>query len=407
MRKRSSTNSFKVLIGLFAIVIILAPFSIANSNHLTPDEMNDVLKGGNGSTVFSGDDVIDEGSVKSYPSAINLGYLWDKLVTGHYLNFIYSVVTGVASMPASEIVTGAVDNDGRVAEFEGPGFVSIENNSIVVHKPEGSLSGQLVPYTQAVKTESGVNIINNLTDEIITQVPADQISESTIDSFDNFSDVKAWYDAAKVGDKYNLQWGVAGCSDGRSIIPPDTLKSIPKAYDYAICHPPGDSIVFYTPSDTKYVEVSRAVTTLGSHPEYDDANRELNARHFVMAWNDTIIPAHSQGCGRSNVSFSPVAESSAASGSATHGVCPPARVLRSVAMDIGGPLPIGMTTGEDAVLFGYSPGTGIIVTNPLDHPVRIVMWTEGSGTGMSIYAAAEEMVPADVNVDASGNASAV
>ena len=54
-------------------------------------------------------------------------------------------------------------------------------------------------------------------------------------------------------------------------------------------------------------------------------------------------------------------------------------------MALGIPLPVGMDSGQDAVLFGYSPSTGIKVTNTLDYPIKIVMWTEGSGTDMVIY----------------------
>lgn len=405
MRKRRSTNSFRVLIGLFAIVLVLAPFSVANSNHLSLEDMNDVLIGENGSTVFTGDDVIDEGSVKSYPTAINLNYLGDKIATGHYLNFVYSIITGVASMPASEIVSGEVDSNGRVASFAGPGFVSIDNGSIVVHKPEGVVSGYIVPYTQAVKTEDGIDIINNITGESLGHVAGDQINEDTVEADDNISKIQAWYKTANVGSKYNLEVAVAGFNDGRSYMTPDTLKLMPSVYNYSICHPTGDSMVVYIPNDSQYIEVASAVTSLGSHPQYNDANRALNARQFVLAWNGTIIPAHSQACGRDDVSFSSVSEPNAASGSATHGVCPPARVLRAVALSIGAPLPVGMTTGEDAVLFGYSPSTGIFVSNPLDYPVRLTMWTEGDGTGMAIYATMEEIIPGNVTVNNTGGSS--
>lgn len=407
MRKRRNTNSFKVLIGLFAIIIVLAPFSFANTNNLTLDEMNDILVGENGTTVFSGDDVIDDGAVKSYPAVINLGYLEDKITTGHYMNFLYSICTGVASMPASEIVHGAVDNNGRAANFDGPGYVSIDNGTINVHKPEGAVWGYIIPYTQAVKTEDGIDIVNNITGEVLGHVSAGQISESTVESDHNISQLKAWYDSASVGSKYILQRSVGGFNDGRSYISSDTLKELGGAYNYTICHPQGDSVVVYLPNDTQAVELASAVTSLGSHPQYNDANRALNARQFVLAWNNTIIPAHSQGCGREDVAFSSVPEPEAESGTATHGVCPPARVLRSVALSIGAPLPVGMTTGENAVLFGYSPSTGIFVSNPLDYPIRITMWTEGSGTGMAIYAAVEELVPSNITVNGSGSSDPV
>ena len=54
-----------------------------------------------------------------------------------------------------------------------------------------------------------------------------------------------------------------------------------------------------------------------------------------------------------------------------------------------------MTTEENAVLFGYNPARDITVTNTHDYPVKINMWTEGSGTGMGIYAQIVRYIPND------------
>ncbi|MDD4594202.1 MAG: hypothetical protein PHY33_03740, partial [Methanobacteriaceae archaeon] len=61
--------------------------------------------------------------------------------------------------------------------------------------------------------------------------------------------------------------------------------------------------------------------------------------------------------------------------------------------------PVGMASDEDAVLFGYNPATGIKVTNPLDYPVKITMWTEGDGTDMKICCSAQELIPNNVTVN--------
>jgi hypothetical protein len=52
-----------------------------------------------------------------------------------------------------------------------------------------------------------------------------------------------------------------------------------------------------------------------------------------------------------------------------------------------------MQSGEYAVKLGYNPATGITVTNTKDYPIKIVMWTEGSGTSMHIYSKIIELVP--------------
>ena len=53
-----------------------------------------------------------------------------------------------------------------------------------------------------------------------------------------------------------------------------------------------------------------------------------------------------------------------------------------------------MVTGENAVLFGYNPSEDIKVANNLDVPVKIVMWTEGEGTGMAICGKIVKLNPA-------------
>ena len=140
-------------------------------------------------------------------------------------------------------------------------------------------------------------------------------------------------------------------------------------------------------------KVASTYTYLDSHPQYNDRNREFNAKQFVKAWNGTIIPSNAYGCGREGVGFSSVPESDAESGMATHGVCPPARSLRNAVLSLGFSLPIGMDSGRDAVLYGFSPSTGIKINNTLKYPIKINMWTEGSGAGMRIYTNVYEMIP--------------
>ena len=52
-----------------------------------------------------------------------------------------------------------------------------------------------------------------------------------------------------------------------------------------------------------------------------------------------------------------------------------------------------MTTDENAVLFGFNPARDITVTNTHDYPIKITMWTEGSGPGMEIHTVIYELIP--------------
>ncbi|WP_225370178.1 hypothetical protein [Methanobrevibacter arboriphilus] len=145
--------------------------------------------------------------------------------------------------------------------------------------------------------------------------------------------------------------------------------------------------------------VTDAYTYLGSYPQYNDANRAYNAKQFAKAWNGTIIPPNSTSSGIDIVDFAVSSDPKAPGGGASHGVCPPARTLRSIALAMGLSLPNGMNGDHDAVNFGVNPGSGIKVTNSLDYPIKIIMWTEGEGTGMIIHAKMIEMVPNGVDIN--------
>ena len=191
-----------------------------------------------------------------------------------------------------------------------------------------------------------------------------------------------------------LEKGMSGFSDGRNNI---SASDVPKIFgqdvvDYASEYPTGSPILLYSGNYTE--EAGEAYSTyLGSHPEYGDGIREINARQFVFAWNGTVIPPNSTSSGKDYVYFESASDSNAPGGSASHGVCPPARTLRAAVTAEGFDLPVGMCWDEDAVLFGYNPAQGIYVTNNHDYPVKINMWTEGEGTGMAIYCQIVRYVP--------------
>ncbi len=370
--------------------------SLVNADNENTQNLMEVSKYDNGSTVFAGDNLIDKDKINRHPIVSNINYFTDQVANGDIADAFLSLATGTVPTPVSELVTANVSKSGEIEGFDGPGYVLIENNTINVVPPGEFVWGYNSPYTQAVIVEGGIDIINNRTNQTIKHIKAEDISNDTIPG-DMVSEesLKYWYNAYSQGSKYNLEFCIAGINDNRTYISPDILKEhFPEAYNYSIKYPNGSPVIVYEGNVTE-TTASSTYTYLGSHPQYNDANREYNARQFVKAWNGTIIPANTSGCGRDGVSFSSVPESDADSGMATHGVCPPARALRNAVMALGFSLPVGMDSGEDAVLYGYSPSTGIKIYNTLDYPIKIEMWTEGSGTGMEINAKIVELIPSN------------
>ena len=138
---------------------------------------------------------------------------------------------------------------------------------------------------------------------------------------------------------------------------------------------------------------------------YPTAIRAANAREFARGWNGTFVPAHGTAHGKEKVSFTAIAESEAASGSATHGVCPPGRSLRAALLALGNPLPTGMSSGDEAILYEYRPTIDVLVKNTGDYPIKIEMWTEGEGGATRIYTNVYEIRDNGTDVNSTSNST--
>ena len=386
-------NSFKIFIALLAIIIVLVPVSMATiTTH--NQNMNEISKYDNGTTVFAGDNIIDKNKINKYPIVSNLGSVFEQIGNGEFSDAFFAIATGAVPTPSSKILSGNVSNDGIVDDFEGPGYVRVDDNQITVIPPEEFVWGYNSPYLQAKIVPDGIDVINNRTNQTVGHIDPKTMDNDTVPGdVVNAETLKYWYNHYGQGSKYTLEYCVAGINDNRTYISPDMLREhFPEAYDYSIKYPTGSPVLVYGKNYTE-TKVASTYTYLDSHPQYNDANREYNAKQFVKAWNGTIIPANAKGCGRDRIGFSAVPEDDAESGMATHGVCPPARSLRNAVLSLGFALPVGMDSGRDAVLYGFSPSTGIKINNTLKYPIKIQMWTEGSGAGMRIFTNVYELIP--------------
>ncbi|AMK15305.1 hypothetical protein [Methanobrevibacter olleyae] len=375
--------------------MLIIPISLATTTTHQQD-MSEISKYDNGSTVFAGDNIIDKNKINKYPIVSNLESLFTQIRNGEFEDAFFSIATGAVPTPQSEILVGNVSNEGIVEGFEGPGYVTVDKDKITVNPPGEFVWGYNSPYTQAKIVPDGIDIINNKTNQTVGHIDPKTMTNDTIPGdMVNVETLKYWYNHYGQGSKYNLEFCVAGINDNRTYISPKELKEhFPEAYNYSIKYPGGSPVIIYGQNYTE-TKVASTYTYLDSHPQYNDRNREYNAKQFVKAWNDTIIPSNARSSGRDGIGFSAVPESKAESGMATHGVCPPARSLRNAVLSLGFALPIGMDSGRDAVLYGFSPSTGIKVNNTLDYPIKIQMWTEGSGAGMRIYTNIYELIPND------------
>ena len=393
-----SKNWRRVSIVIFVVLILISVLifitSNANGSQYTGQSIAEDYNISVGESVFEGDSIIGHRPQIEVPLDSNFRFLSHQLQAFDLQGILLSLSTGMVPFDFSSVTSEGIDSYGNVINIDGPGYSTFEGDKLAVKEPDNYVWGYSAPYKVLTKTSTGVDVVEG--GKVVKSVPADQIKYLNYSNdYYNNATIRSWYNYDAVeGSNFTLEKGMVGFSDGRNNISSTDVPIIfgQDVVDYAAEYPTGSPILLYSGN---YSEQGGQVygTSLGSHPEYGDSIRAVNAKQFVEAWNGTIIPPNSTSSGKDYVYFESASDESAPGGSAAHGVCPPARALRSAVLAEGFSLPVGMTTDENAVLFGYNPARDITVTNNHDYPIRINMWTEGDGTGMGIYAQIVRYIP--------------
>jgi len=386
LRKKGDNWSLKIILVLFLFLTLFGVFSLIQPDNMEGVDVKRIAKYEMGATVLTGTDVINENNINKYPIISNLDYLVYQIKIIDIVGILQAITTGLVPLPISEFTKYGISDAGEAEGFIGPGILTTEDNRLVVKPPNNFVWGYKTPYTFGVKTEDGLAIVEN--NETIQTISANDINNNTIpNKYLSGEDVNKWFNRSDFGDNITLDYGLSYFSDNRTTIAPNDIEEFfgSDVVNYTQIYPSGSPVMVYMANYEERV-VSDAYTYLGSYPQYNDNNRAYNAKQFAVAWNNTIIPPNSTSSGIEIVGFVSSADPKAPGGYAAHGVCPPARTLRSIAMALGFPLPQGMNTDSEAVNFGVNPGSGIKVTNNGDVPVKIIMWTEGEGSNMIIYA---------------------
>ena len=388
----------KISIAIFVALICLCAIIFAlNAVNSTPYTAESIAKDYNlpiGQSMFENQSILSTSNPIEVPIISNFGFVSHQILAFDLQGILMSLTSGVVPFDFTTVSSEGIDSYGNVVDVEGPGFLTFEGDKLAVKEPDNYVWGYSNSYKYLIKTEDGVDVYEG--DKLIKSVPVDEIRDLEYSNdYYNASTIASWYNYdAAVGSKFTLEKGMVGFSDGRNNISSADVPVIfgQDVVDYAAEYPTGSPILLYSGN---YTEDDGEVygTSLGSHPEYGDSIREVNARQFVEAWNGTVIPPNSTSSGKDYVYFESASDASAPGGSAAHGVCPSARALRAAVAAEGFDLPTGMSWDENAVLFGFNPARDITVYNNHDYPVKINMWTEGSGTGMGIYAQIVRYIP--------------
>lgn len=379
-------TSIKIfLILLFASILIFA-YSFIHNDSFTGKSLAECNNIHFGKTVYAGDYITEKDNFLKLPLLLNADYLIHQIYSMDLGGLLLSFSTGAVPIDYSDFSSGGIDRYGRASGFSGPGYVDLDGDNLIVKEPGNFLWGYSTPYKVLVKTSSGVDVVENGT--VIDSIEESQIKNSNFgNDFYNITHIRNWYNSVGEGSKFTLERGITNISDNRSDLTPEEINTYfgSNISNYTNAYPNGSPVLLYMGNCSEsYGEVFS--TYLDSHPEYGNDLREYNAIQFVNAWNNTFVPPNSLANGRAYTSFGTASDPEAPGGGAAHGVCPPARVLRDAFLAEGLNMPIGVTMGENAVVFGFHPSEDIKVSNSFDEPIKIVMWYEGSGTGMVIHA---------------------
>jgi hypothetical protein len=369
------------------------PFGNAIENYYPQQGPTEITSLSVGDTVLSGTSVVDDKKIRKVPIIYHPEYLLDCIEELNFIDFFDAMVTGTVKTPIGRITDNSISKSGNAQGFTGPGILAVKNGKLSVTAPSTFVYGYKTPYIFGYKTREGLEIKEGK--KTIKTVPYDQISNNTIlHDYVSVKSVKKWYNNAEIGEHITLGYAISNFTDGRNLVTPENIKTFfgDDVVNYLKKYPSGSPVLAYMGSITEKVIGSNR-DSLGSYPEYNDAIREQNSRAFVEAWNGTIIPPHTTSSGKETVGFGRSIDPHAPGGWASHGVCPAARAMRGAVFQAGFGLPKGLNGGEYAVNFGYNPAVDVKVTNNKDYPVKIVMWTSGSGPGMSIHAKVIEYVP--------------
>ena len=388
--------SLTIFVALIFLCILLSVLSAVNSTPETGQTIAETYNISVGQSIFDGESILALTNSVDVPLIANMNFLTHQIQAFDIQGILMALSTGVVPFDFTTVSSEGIDSYGNAVNIDGPGYLTFEGDKLAVKSPNHYVWGYSAPSKVLTKTANGVDLVEN--GKVLKSIPVDQIKDLKFDSeyFDNDT-IVSWYNYDAVeGSNFTIDKGMVGFSDGRNNISSSEVPIIfgQDVVDYAAEYPTGSPILLYAGNYTEdYGEVYG--TSLGSHPEYGDSVREVNARQFVEAWNGTVVPPNSTSSGKDYVYFESANDKSAPGGSAAHGVCPSARALRDAVLAEGFDMPVGMTGDENAVLFGYNPASGITVTNNHNYPVKINMWTEGEGTGMGIYCQIMRYIPTD------------
>lgn len=379
------------MVILIVIGAAMYPLGAVVGKNIPPQNPEEISAVPIGETVLNGTTVVDNNKIRKAPVIYYPEYLMDYYKKQKYLEIFTSLTTGAAPTPIKNITGSGISNNGSAEGIKGAGMLTVQDNKLMVTNPT-FVWGYKVPNTIAVKTETGIDIKQG--DTTLRSVAEKDFNNDTIPrQYMTLDEFLSWFKNVPVGNTTNLDYSLSNFNDGRNMVPAEKIATYfgEGVLKDMQTHPSDQPIMAYNGAQTQEV-ISETSTAMNYYATTSNILRAANADQFIKAWNNTIIPPHTRAHGSNDVFFTAVYDSdpNATTKWAAHGTCPPGRALRDAVMGAGSPLPTGMTMDyTDTIDNEADLIRGIIVENPNDFPIKIIIWSDGgtNGEGMtSIYA---------------------
>ena len=170
--RRTSVLIFFAL--LFACILLFA-LSFASSTPYTGESVAKDYNISIGQSMFAGQSILGVNKTIEVPFLSNMGFIAHQLLAFDIQGMLMTLSTGVVPFDFTTVSSSGIDSYGNAIGIEGPGYLDMEDNKLVVKGPDTYIWGYSTPYKLLCKTDTGVDVIEG--GKVIQSVPTDQIKD--------------------------------------------------------------------------------------------------------------------------------------------------------------------------------------------------------------------------------------
>ena len=277
-----------VFIGVLLLTVIVSGL-MCNITTANTNNTNSIMVA-NGSTVVSGDLLIDTQNMKKVPLFAEPGNILRPIKNRDFSTAYMSLITGAA--PKDVIKNNSyITANGRISsKLDGPAKVNIdENGKVSLNAPKSMIWGYKLPYTVAVKNGDSINLVQN--NKTIKTLKESEINNDTVPTdFVSANSLKTWFETANDGNNVTVDYYLGNFNDNRTGVYGE--KNISHlfgndTYTYMRNYTAYAPVLVYEHNATEN-EISNATSTVRDLAGYPTQVRAANAKEFANGWYYSI-----------------------------------------------------------------------------------------------------------------------